>query len=189
MRPYALLLIAALPVQAIAASPPPPCNPMVIPAPQFDRISSRFGERGREFHAGLDLAAPYGSPVLAAAAGSVIYAGRYYGYGKMIDVRGRGDVVTRYAHLSSIDRGIKPGQHVTAGEVLGAIGTTGEAHGPHLHFEVRVDGRPENPSPFLAPRCSDNPAKAPVEVAQAPDTPSPHVRHHHAPIRAHRPAH
>lgn len=73
--------------------------------------SSRFGARGREFHPGLDLAAPDGSPVRAAADSSIVYAGRYSGYRNMIDVQSRGDVVTRYAHLSIIDRGIKPGKH------------------------------------------------------------------------------
>lgn len=117
--------------------------------PVLGRISSGFGwrrhpiTRRRDFHTGLDIAAPYGTPVRAAESGKIIFAGRYRGYGKMVIIRHSGGYSTRYGHLSRIKA--KYGQRVRQGQVIGYVGKSGLATGPHLHFEIRRYGRPINP--------------------------------------------
>lgn len=117
--------------------------------PVFGRITSGFGwrrhpiTRRREFHTGLDIATAYGTPVRAAESGKVIFVGRYKGYGKMVIIRHSGGYSTRYAHLSRIRA--RYGQRVRQGQVIGYVGKTGLATGPHLHFEIRRYGRPINP--------------------------------------------
>ncbi|MEW5897753.1 MAG: peptidoglycan DD-metalloendopeptidase family protein [Bacillota bacterium] len=115
--------------------------------PAAGTISSPFGSRGREFHPGIDLAAATGTPVAAAEAGRVVRAGWYGGYGKCVDIDHGSGVVTRYAHLSAITVGV--GARVSRGQLIGRVGSTGYATGPHLHFEVIVHGRPLNPLQFL----------------------------------------
>ncbi|MDE2301454.1 MAG: M23 family metallopeptidase [Sphingomonadales bacterium] len=126
--------------------------PQVLPAnPQF--LSSGFGYRldpfthGAAFHPGLDFRGPIGTPILAAARGTVIFAGQRSGYGNCVEIDHGGGLVTRYAHMSAFRA--HQGERVAAGEVIGAIGSTGRSTGPHLHFEVRIDDRPVNPRPFL----------------------------------------
>lgn len=117
----------------------------------WHRISSGFGNRlhpilkYRRMHAGLDLPKPYGTPVYAARSGRVIKAGRYEGYGKMVEIRHTDGASTRYGHLSAIL--VKDGQWVTRGRtLLGRVGNSGLSTGPHLHFEVRDrNGRALNP--------------------------------------------
>lgn len=119
--------------------------------PAEGRLTSRFGGRsnpfgtgGGEFHAGLDVAAPTGTAVLAAADGIVTFAGWKGGYGNVIIIEHDGQqVVTRYGHLSRIY--VKEGDTVTAGRLIGSVGSTGRSTGPHLHYEVRIDGKPTNP--------------------------------------------
>jgi murein DD-endopeptidase MepM/ murein hydrolase activator NlpD len=113
------------------------------------RMSSGFGMRFHpilgfsRMHQGLDFAAPSGTPVLASATGKVIKAGWGGGYGNVVQIQhGRG-IVTRYAHLSRID--VRPGQTVGQGARIGAVGSTGLSTGPHLHYEVWVNGVPVNP--------------------------------------------
>ena len=84
---------------------------------------------------------------LAAAKGEVIFAGRRGGYGKLVEISHGNGMITRYAHLSRID--VTVGQSIDAGETLGGLGSTGRSTGPHLHFEVRINGRAVNPRPFL----------------------------------------
>ncbi|MEW6273830.1 MAG: peptidoglycan DD-metalloendopeptidase family protein [Bacillota bacterium] len=115
--------------------------------PAAGPVVSPFGWRGREFHAGIDIGADTGAPVWAAESGRVIRAGWYGGYGKCVDINHGGGVVTRYAHLSAISVGI--GEQVSRGQLIGRVGSTGYATGPHLHFEVIADGRPLNPVQFL----------------------------------------
>jgi murein DD-endopeptidase MepM/ murein hydrolase activator NlpD len=103
------------------------------------------------FHAGIDIGGGYGSPVYAAADGVVIYAGPARGYGWLVvvdhgRVRGR-DVATAYAHLSRDTVSI--GEEVSRGENIAAIGNAGVSTGPHLHFEVRVDGEPVDPDGWV----------------------------------------
>jgi murein DD-endopeptidase MepM/ murein hydrolase activator NlpD len=112
-------------------------------------LTSGFGWRvhpitgQRRFHAGVDLAVPTGTPVRAAAHGVVTAAGWRGGYGLAVVIDHGAGLTTLYAHLSEI--GVPPGAHVTAGQVIGAVGSTGASTGPHLHFEVRVHGAPRDP--------------------------------------------
>ena len=116
-------------------------------------ISSLFGVRvdpldgTRRMHRGIDLAAARGEPVEAAAAGWVVRAGPSGGYGLMVEVRHAGDLTTRYGHLSALL--CAPGDAVEAGQVIGLVGQTGRATGPHLHFEVWKDGLASDPLPWL----------------------------------------
>ena len=111
------------------------------------RLTSPFGRRWGGFHLGMDIAAPYGTPVLAADRGTVIdasFRGRWgYGWTVMID-HGGGTVVTLYAHLTS-PLPVRVGQVVERGQIVGYVGLSGRTNGPHLHFEVRIDGRPVDP--------------------------------------------
>ena len=98
-------------------------------------------------HPGYDLAAKTGTPVSAAAAGTVVQAGPAGTYGNLVTVRHGNGVETRYAHLSATT--VKAGDHVDAGQQIGNVGTTGYSTGPHLHFEVRKDGQAIDPAPYL----------------------------------------
>lgn len=115
------------------------------------RLTSAFGAArttlsgGWRAHAGVDLAAPIGSPVSASMDGRVARAAWASGYGLLVTLEHAGGVETRYAHLSSI--GVAPGQWVHRGEVIGLVGSTGHSTGPHLHYEVRQAGRAINPLP------------------------------------------
>lgn len=111
-------------------------------------IGDPFGPRGNRFHAGVDILADTGTPVGAAAAGRVTYAGRLAGgWGNLVVVAHADGVRTMYAHLSSI--AVRLGQRVVTGDRLGAVGATGDATGPHLHFEVRLRGAAVDPRPAL----------------------------------------
>lgn len=126
--------------------------PQVIPA-AGTQISSGFGYRsdpfagGPAFHAGLDFKGPTGAPIFAAARGKVAFVGRRAGYGNCVDIDHGNGLRTRYAHMSAFRAHV--GQPVTAGQVIGAVGSTGRSTGPHLHFEVRLHDQPVNPLPFL----------------------------------------
>lgn len=125
--------------------------PLKSPVVVEHHVSSQFGVRSDPFtgeasrHEGIDFVAAYGAPIVATAPGKVVLA-QYYGpYGRTVDVdHGRG-FITRYAHMSKID--VSVGDEVRAGDVLGALGNTGRSTGPHLHYEVRFQGRPINPVP------------------------------------------
>ena len=139
-----------------ATSPPRPSARMrsggVLPVGMpvsAARLTSGFGMRthpirgGARAHAGIDLAAPYGSPVFATSDGVVGAAGWSGGYGLMITI-GHGDgIQTRYGHLSRLN--VAAGQEVVRGDVIGFVGSTGESTGPHVHYEVRVDGAALDP--------------------------------------------
>lgn len=117
------------------------------------RVTSSFGEREDPFngegafHAGIDIAAAYGSPVRAAADGDVTGTRMGAGYGREVTIDHGHDVVTVYGHLSSMI--VVPGQHVTRGQVIGYVGQSGRSTGPHLHYEVRVHMVPVNPHKYL----------------------------------------
>lgn len=118
----------------------------------FRRISSTFS-RARYHpvlkiyrpHHGLDYAAPSGTPVSSVSEGTVVFSGRKGQYGKFIIVRHRNGYKTCYGHLSRIARGIRRGTSVEQGEIIGYVGSTGLATGPHLHYEIRINDRPVNP--------------------------------------------
>jgi murein DD-endopeptidase MepM/ murein hydrolase activator NlpD len=124
-------------------------TPAPILKPLATGVSSEFGWRtdpidGRQrFHAGTDLRLAYGQEVRAAAPGSVAFAGDQGGYGNTLVVRHADGLETRYAHLSSLD--VRVGDEVAAGQVIARSGNSGRTTGPHLHFEVRHNGRPVNP--------------------------------------------
>lgn len=117
------------------------------------RITSPFGPRKhpifgvRSMHSGIDLAAPRGTPIKASEGGVVIYSGWYGGYGKVVILDHSKGFSTLYAHLDSI--AVSVGERVKQGGVVGYEGATGYATGPHLHFEVRSQGRPQNPILYL----------------------------------------
>jgi murein DD-endopeptidase MepM/ murein hydrolase activator NlpD len=121
--------------------------------PVTGTITSPFGWRSNpfggapEFHQGLDIAAPTGTTVTAAAAGTVIMAQWYGGYGNYILIDHGGGYSTGYGHLSAIY--VSNGQSVSRGQAIGAVGSTGQSTGPHLHFEIRIAGKPVDPAPRL----------------------------------------
>jgi len=131
-----------------------PILPVRAPLIGEASVSSPFGYRtdpflGRpELHPGVDLVQDYGSEIRATAGGRVTHAGPMGGYGDMVEVDHGNGLVTRYGHMSEIL--VAEGQQVTAGAVLGRLGSTGRSTGPHLHYEVRVDGEPVDPQRFLA---------------------------------------
>lgn len=110
-------------------------------------FTSPFGSRWGRLHAGIDIAAPSGTPIRAADGGTVRYAGWMSGYGNYTCVQHSGSLSTCYAHQSRI--GVSVGQSVRQGQVIGAVGNTGHSFGAHLHFEVRVNGAPVNPMGYL----------------------------------------
>jgi len=118
-------------------------------APVNGRITSGFGYRVHpilrysRFHAGIDFGAPWGSPIVAAADGTVLGAGYTGGYGRQVRIMHSGGLMTSYSHMSSIVA--QPGMPVRQGQVIGYVGSSGLATGPHVHFEVRIGGRPVNP--------------------------------------------
>ncbi|GAB6179213.1 peptidoglycan DD-metalloendopeptidase family protein [Desulfotomaculum defluvii] len=110
-------------------------------------IISPFGQRNGRMHTGVDLAKSYGTPVGAYNSGSVVRAGWYGAYGNCVDINHGNGVVTRYAHLSTIS--VNVGQSVEKGQSIGKVGSTGRSTGPHLHFEVIVNGTPRNPVGYI----------------------------------------
>lgn len=111
-------------------------------------VTSEYGPRWGRMHRGIDLGAPTGTPVGAAKAGTVIFAGWQGGYGRLLLLRHDDGIVTAYAHLSSFAVG--EGQQVRQGQTVGAIGTSGNSTGPHLHLEFRIGGQAQNPRQFLS---------------------------------------
>jgi murein DD-endopeptidase MepM/ murein hydrolase activator NlpD len=110
-------------------------------------ITSPFGMRWGRMHEGIDIGVPYGTPIHAAAAGTVIYAGWMSGYGNLIVIDHGHGLATAYGHQSALAAG--NGQSVSQGQVIGYVGCTGHCFGPHLHFEVRVNGQPVDPLGYL----------------------------------------
>ena len=110
-------------------------------------VVSPFGMRWGHLHAGIDIAVPSGTPIHAAAAGTVVIAAWVGGYGNYTCINHGGGIATCYAHQSSI--GVSVGQSVKQGQVIGSSGCTGHCFGPHLHFEVRIDGAPVDPLGYL----------------------------------------
>ena len=126
--------------------------------------ASAFGRRVDPFtgqwamHEGIDFLADAGSPIAAAAAGVIVFAGFHPQYGYMVDIDHGNDLVTRYAHASKLF--VKEGDVVQRGHKLGEVGSTGRSTGPHLHFEVRYRGAAQNPSKFLVSNSASAQARA-----------------------------
>ena len=115
--------------------------------PASGPITSPFGYRWGRLHSGIDIGAPYGAPIRAAKAGHVIFSGQMRGYGNVVVVDHGGGFSTLYAHESSLVAG--DGADVAQGQLIGYCGATGDATGPHLHFETRVNATPEDPMRYL----------------------------------------
>jgi murein DD-endopeptidase MepM/ murein hydrolase activator NlpD len=98
-------------------------------------------------HTGIDFRAPTGQPARATAGGKVVSAGYEGGYGNLVEIDHGGGITTRFAHLSKI--GVKKGQAIAKGDVVGNTGNTGRSTGPHLHYEIRVNGRAIDPMTFI----------------------------------------
>lgn len=123
---------------------PPPRSPLRLSRPIEVPTGDLFGPRGNRFHEGVDFPAPTGSPVAAAGSGRVVFAGQSgSGWGTMVVLSHGSGVRTRYAHLSRAT--VHVGERVAAGAIVGRVGATGEATGPHLHFEVIVRGANVDP--------------------------------------------
>ncbi|MCL2309436.1 MAG: peptidoglycan DD-metalloendopeptidase family protein [Proteobacteria bacterium] len=132
----------------------------------FSRISSNFSSARlhplfnvKRAHTGTDFAAPVGTPVHAASDGTVDFVGNQGGYGNLIILHHAGKVTTYYGHLSRFTAGLKRGNHVTQGTVIGYVGQTGWATGPHLHYEFRVANIPYNPLKMVMPPADPITAK------------------------------
>ena len=110
-------------------------------------ITSPFGWRWGRMHQGIDIGVPMGTPIKAAAAGTIIYCGWESGYGNLTVIDHGGNLATAYGHQSSI--AVTCGEQVAQGQVIGYVGCTGHCTGPHLHFEVRVGGNPVDPMGYL----------------------------------------
>lgn len=153
------------------------CPGLAVPAgswvrPSTGTVTSEYGQRWGTLHAGVDIAGPRNTPVYAAADGTVTtaactsaYCGRdgslnLAGYGNLVELDHGVGVTTRYAHLSGYT--VTPGQQVAAGALIGFQGSTGNSTGVHLHFEVRVDGAPIDPVPWLVDRGVDLHAPSPA---------------------------
>jgi murein DD-endopeptidase MepM/ murein hydrolase activator NlpD len=127
--------------------------PVTAPLQSYE-VSSPFGPRGDpedgrgEFHTGIDLRAPYDSPVFATAPGVVTFAGYRDDYGKIVEIDHGNGIATRYAHLHAFT--VSVGQQVAVHQQIGYLGSTGRATGPHTHYEVVVNGEPQDPEKFFA---------------------------------------
>ncbi|GAB3670876.1 M23 family metallopeptidase [Salinisphaera aquimarina] len=124
----------------------------------YSRISSPFDPNRmhpilhiRRPHWGVDMAAPRGTPIRAAANGTVKFVGRKHGYGKLVELQHFDGYSTRYGHMYKFVKGMHDGERIRKGEVIGYVGSTGEATGPHLHFEIRKDGVAHNPLTMSLP--------------------------------------
>jgi murein DD-endopeptidase MepM/ murein hydrolase activator NlpD len=146
------------------AQVPPPSGPEPEPAPATPvrdgappRLAwplkgvlySKFGPRQGQHHDGVDIAAPRGTPILAAADGRVVYAGEQSGYGSLVILRHGGGLLTVYAHASELL--VREGEEVRAGTPVARVGQSGRTTGPHLHFEVREGTRARDPLSYLRP--------------------------------------
>ena len=123
------------------------------PVPGYSRVSSPFGYRihpvlgVKKLHTGIDIPAPTGTPAVAVANGTVIYSGVQGTYGNTVMIKHDNGLVSLYAHNSSLV--VRVGDKVKKGQVVSKIGSTGRSTGPHLHFEIRVNGTAQNPLSYL----------------------------------------
>ena len=139
---------------------------------EFSRISSRFGKRKHPIlktwraHKGVDYAASRGTPIRATADGKIVSAGTKGGYGKAVVLRHAGRFTTLYGHMNGFAKEVKSGRRVKQGDVIGYIGSTGLATGPHLHYEFRLDGVHRNPLTYKTPKAGSIDEEFKSEFAQ-----------------------
>ena len=144
-----------------------------LPVPDYERISSPYGWRVHpilhrpEFHKGVDFPAPAGTPVVASEAGTVELAGWRGNYGRYVRLRHKGGLRTGYAHLLRIRPGLHVGSRVRKGEVIGAVGASGLATGPHLFYEVFANGHRVDPRSAGLPVRDDRSRETLASVRQA----------------------
>ena len=138
---------AQAPAAPAAAAPAAPVSTGGWTWPTSGTVTSPFGYRWGRMHEGIDIGAPDGTPIVAATSGTVSYAGTMGGYGNFVLIDHGGGVTTAYAHQSAIYTSV--GATVSAGQQIGAVGSSGNVTGPHLHFEVRVGGGPQDPMGYL----------------------------------------
>lgn len=147
----ALLWLAIVAASVGCGSSKPPGHSSPVPSGRpvgHAVVTAEFGEqRGGGRHEGIDLAAPKGTPVWVTADGEVVFAGRDRRYGRTVVVDHGGGYATRYAHLKEIETRV--GKRVRRGDVIGRVGSSGRASGPHLHYEVLRNGVPVDPRPYL----------------------------------------
>jgi len=177
-KPAAQPRQAAAPAPVEPAAPKPPVFACSDPVPGHE-VDSPYGlrrlpwERQGRLHEGVDIAAPAGAPVLAVAGGVVLRTGDSPTYGRFVEVsHGEAGLTSFYAHLGKIERTAQRGAYIGQGTVLGRIGLSGTSTGPHLHFEIRQDGKALNPAAFMDRRF-ETPADLPIKAASYV---SPHVR-------------
>jgi len=139
--------IQAAQAQHAAGSPSATPSSSGLIWPASGPVTSPFGFRWGRMHEGIDIGAGYGAPIHAAASGTVIYCGWESGYGNLTVIDHGGNLATAYGHQSSI--AVTCGQQVSQGQVIGYVGSTGHSTGPHLHFEVRINGGPVDPLGYL----------------------------------------
>jgi murein DD-endopeptidase MepM/ murein hydrolase activator NlpD len=172
---------AAEAMAAIVPSPIPDITVLTTePIPQT--LSSGYGWRDDpirhtwRFHSGTDFPADYGTPVLAAGTGKVIFAGRFSGYGNCVQIDHGNGVITLYGHMRKIE--VKKDQILAAGDRIGQVGSTGRATGPHLHFEIRLDNRPVDPvaAMTIAQTWRDSPIAGHIAAYQLTPEHQKHLR-------------
>ncbi len=140
---------------------------------EFSRVSSGFGGRMHPIfrnwraHTGVDFAAPKGARVVATADGHVLSAGARGGYGNAVEIKHGGSITTLYAHLSGFAAGLRAGSRVRQGELVGYVGATGYATGPHLHYEFKVAGMHQDPMRVALPKAEPIPARLRAQFDQA----------------------
>ncbi len=147
--PAKIVSPSALPAGSASANIPsiwPVSGPL---SSGFGVRGNPFGGPGSEFHKGQDISVPQGTPVVATADGTVVIAGWLRGYGWVVYIDHGNGISTRYGHLSRID--VAVGQSIRRGEQLGLSGSTGRSTGPHVHYEVRINGQAVNPLQYLPP--------------------------------------
>lgn len=150
------VLIAALTFLAVQHSPEAasalPGHAFVYPL-VGTRVSSNFGlrfhpvKKSTRHHSGIDLAAPFGSQIRAVRDGVVIFSDSYAAYGNLVVIKHPNGMTTHYGHCNTLL--VQPGEHVKAGKIIATVGSTGISTGPHLHFEIRINGKAQDPETYL----------------------------------------
>ncbi|OPJ62285.1 M23 family metallopeptidase [Clostridium oryzae] len=115
--------------------------------PSRGAISSYYGKRWGKFHKGIDIAAKMGNPIYAAMDGKVVYSGWINGYGNTVQLQHNKELITLYGHCSKLC--VKKGDNVKRGDTIARVGNTGRSTGPHVHFEVRINGKAVNPYRYI----------------------------------------
>lgn len=150
---FCAVMVAMAPFVAPSLSSASPAQVSLVYPVMGPRMSSNFGLRNHpikkrvQHHHGIDLAAPMGAPIRAISAGQVMYADPFGGYGKIVVLRHPSGLTSHYGHCDTLN--VKIGDTVAAGDIIGTVGSTGLSTGAHLHFEIRINGKPQDPERYL----------------------------------------